>query len=108
MLKVIESLNTQKNILHEIPDPKFYSTALFYRANNIPFKDKAMFACDRVAQLDEAFKGKEKFTGDSLMIADLNRNRKSFKEFVNKNKLGIVKISCNEDDLDEVLIENKG
>jgi len=81
IIKVTESLNTQKNIFNEIPDPKYYSTAQFYRVNNIPFKEKAMFACDRVAQLDECCKGKQKFTGDSLMISDICKNRKLVREY---------------------------
>lgn len=80
MLKVTESLNNQKTIMHEIPDPKCYSTAQFYKTNNIPFKEKALFACDRIAQLDEYFKGKERFVGDSMMISDLNKKREMLKQ----------------------------
>ena len=34
-----------------------------------------MFTNERVAQLDETYKGKDKFTGDSMMIVDLTKQR---------------------------------
>lgn len=87
LLKVTENINAQKNILHEIPNPKYYKTAQFYQSNNFPIKSKTMTISERVAQLDESFKGKEKFTGESMMIADLTKNRKLKKEMEELEKL---------------------
>lgn len=98
ILKVTENINTQKNILHEIPDPKYYKTAQFYQSNNIPLKSKTMFVDERVAQLDESFKGKEKYTGDGMMISDLTKNRKLQKEYEEKVKQKIMNtIEVNDD-----------
>lgn len=103
ILKVTENINNQKNLLQEIPDPKYYKTAQFYQSNNIPLKAKAMFANDRVAQLDESFKGKEKFIGDSMMISDLTRNRKLQKQYEEKVKQKII----NSIDINDDSAENK-
>jgi len=96
LLKETEKINTQRNILHEAPDPKYYKTAQFYQSNNIPIKAKTMFVNERLAQLDESFKGKEKFIGDGMMISDLTKNRKLQKEYgdkVNQKKMNIIEIN---------------
>jgi hypothetical protein len=90
ILKVTENINSQRNVLQEIPDPKYYKTAQFYQTNNIPIKAKAMFISDRVAQLDESFKGKEKYIGDGMMISDLTKNRRLQKEYEEKVKQKII------------------
>lgn len=100
ILKVTENINTQKNLLHEIPDPKYYKSAQFYQTNNIPIKAKTIFVSDRVAQLDESFKGKEKYNGDSMMISDLTKNRRLQKEYEDKVKQKIMNsIDITTDDL---------
>lgn len=86
ILKVTENINNQKNTFSEIPDPKYYKTAQYYVSNGIPLKSKTMFACDRVAHLDESVKGKEKYVGDSMMIADAIKNRRSYVEIEEKIK----------------------
>jgi hypothetical protein len=77
ILEVSKSINTQRIIASEIPDPKYHKTAEFYYKNRIPIKTKTMYTTERVAQLDESFKGKEVFTGDSMMISDINKYRKN-------------------------------
>jgi len=55
-----------------------------------------MFVNERLAQLDESFKGKEKFIGDGMMISDLTKNRKLQKEYgdkVNQKKMNIIEIN---------------
>lgn len=96
LLKETENINTQKNVLHEFPDPKYYKTAQFYQSNNIPLKAKNMFVNERVAQLDESFKGKEKYIGDSMMISDLTKNRKIQNEYegiVKQKKMNSIEIN---------------
>lgn len=76
VLEVTDHINIQKNIRAELPDPKYHKTAQYYFNNKIPIKTRAMFTNERVAQLDESFKGKEIFTGDSMMIAEVTKMRK--------------------------------
>lgn len=81
LMKATRSLNTLKDINTERPDPKVYSTAQFYVKNglnlfNLP-KKKNMIETERVAQLDESFKGKDTYTGDSMMIAVNTKQRKA-------------------------------
>jgi len=102
LLKVTENINTQKNNLFEVPDPKYYKSAQFYNANNIPIKLKTLFTDERVAQLDESFKGKEKFIGDSMMIADLTKNRKLQMEYDQMKKKKVL----NSLDIDDDEVSN--
>ena len=44
-----------------------------------------MFTNERIAQLDESPKGKDKFIGDSMMISDINKIRKERKK---KKRMG--------------------
>lgn len=69
-------INTQKDIVNEFPDPKYFTTAQFYKKNNILLKRKTFFNNDRVANLEESFKGKDIFNGDSMNIAEIMRTRK--------------------------------
>lgn len=88
ILEVSEKLNNQRTVLSEMPDPKYHKSAQFYFDKKIPIKEKTIYTNERVAQLDESFKGKEMFTGDSMMIADINKFRKAKKkkEYVDRNR----------------------
>lgn len=77
LLEVSKNINEQKNIFNEIPDPKYHKTAEFYYNNKIPIKSKTFDTNERIAQLDESIKGKDVFTGDSMMISDINKYRKN-------------------------------
>src|SRR5690606_7845104 len=57
VMEVSEPINNQRSMVAEIPDPKYHKTAQYYYNNKIPIKTKAMFTNERVAQLDESFKG---------------------------------------------------
>ena len=81
LMKVTRSVNTLRDINFEWPDPKVYSTAQFYFKNgltalNLP-KKKNLNENERVAQLDESFKGKDAYTGDSMMIAVNTKQKKA-------------------------------
>ena len=89
LMKVTENINTIKNVHEDIPDPKYYKTAQFYQLNNMQVKKRAMYSDERLAQLDESFKGKDKYTGESMMIADLTKQRKKREKLKNiQNKIG--------------------
>jgi len=75
IFSVSKSLNKLKNIIQGTPDPKAYPTALYYKKNNIKPNIIQEFRVERVAELDESGIGKDKFIGDSMMIADINKYR---------------------------------
>jgi len=77
LLEVSKTINTQQAITSEIPDPKFHKTAEYYFIHKIPIKAKTINTTERIAQLDESVKGKEVYTGDSMMISDLTKFRKN-------------------------------
>ena len=77
-------INTQKDIVNEFPDPKYFTTAQFYKKNNILLKRKTFFNNDRVANLEESFKGKDIFNGDSMNIAEIMTLKKITKRINNK------------------------
>ena len=69
-------INTQKDIVNDYPDPRYHSTAQFYKQNKILINTKTFFNSDKVANLEETFKGKDVFIGDSTNIAEIMRARK--------------------------------
>ena len=81
-----EKINTYKDLVNDYPNPKFHSTALFYKANNISLYTKSFINSQRVANLEETFKGKDVFNGDSTNVAEIIRLRKG-KKFDNKKLL---------------------
>ena len=79
-----ERINTHKDIVNDYPDPRYYTTAQFYKKNNIKLNTKSFKNIDRVSNLEETFKGKDVFNGDSMNIAEILRQRKG-KNIDNKN-----------------------
>ena len=77
---VSENVNQLKNIVQCSPDPKSYKSVQFYKDKKINPNIKQKFITERVAQLDESYIGKDIFTGDSMMIADINKFRKERKK----------------------------
>lgn len=89
IMSVTKSINTLKDLNFERPNPKTYFTAKFYEMKEISKTIKKLNLNDteRLAQLDETFKGKDKYTGDSMMIAT-NAKKKRKKELsLEKNKI---------------------
>lgn len=89
---VTDKINTQKDLASDCPDPRYFTSAQFYKNNKIDLNQRSIFTNDRVAQLDETFKGKDRFTGDSMMIVDLTKQRqmkkgKMYVEEENKKKM---------------------
>ena len=79
IFSVSKSLNKLKNIVQGSPDPKAYPGALYYKKNNIKPNIIQEFRVERVAELDESALGKDKYIGESMMIADINKYRKERK-----------------------------
>ena len=71
-----ERINTHKDIVNDYPDPRYFTTAQFYKKNNIKLNTKSFKNIDRVNNLEETFKGKDVFNGDSMNIAEILRQRK--------------------------------
>ena len=79
-----EKINTYKDLVNDYPDPRFHTTAEFYKKNKILVNTKTFINSERVANLEETFKGKDVFNGDSTNIAEIMRIRKG-KNLDNKN-----------------------
>ncbi len=76
LMGVSEKINKQRDNVEEVPDPKYYKTARYYNEKKMPIKEKTVYTDERFANLDETGKGKEMYTGDSMMISYLTKNRK--------------------------------
>ena len=74
-----KQLDSLKQYASECPDPKYYSSCLFYQNNKIPVKRKMNLTLDKVSELDERIKGKDMFIGDSMMIVQSTKARKNYK-----------------------------
>ena len=75
-----KAINEQYYLNSNIQNPKIYQSAQFYKSHNSPINIKAIYTNERFAQLDESNKGKEIFLGDSMMISDINKQRKERKK----------------------------
>ena len=80
IFSVSKNLNKFRSIVHDSPDPKFYKTAMYYKKNKIKPNVVQDFYNERAAQLDEIDIGKDKYIGDSMMIADIYRYRTQKKD----------------------------
>ena len=90
IFSVSKSVNKLKNIVQGSPDPKSYPGVLYYKKNNIKPNIVQEFRVERVAELDENDIGKEKYIGDSMMIADINKSRRERKKKKNDIKKKIT------------------
>ena len=89
-------INEQYYLNADIQNPKIYKSAQFYKNHKIRLNTKAIYTNERFAQLDESNKGKEIFLGDSMMISDINKQRKErkrrrkFNDKENKEKKMVI------------------
>ena len=79
-----KKINTYRDLVNDYPDPRFHTTAQFYKQNKILLNTKSFINTERVAQLEETFKGKDVFNGDSMNVAEIMKFRKG-KKFDNIN-----------------------
>ena len=75
-----ERINTHKDIVNDYPDPRYYTTAKFYKDNNIDLKIKSLIDIDRISNLEETFKGKDIYIGDGMDYLATLRKRKGKKD----------------------------
>ena len=75
-----ERINTHKDIVNDYPDPRYYTTAKFYKDNNIDLKIRSIIDRDRVSNLEETFKGKDVYIGDGMDYLATLRKRKGKKD----------------------------
>lgn len=80
LFSATKRINTHKDIVNDYPDPRYFTTAQFYKDNNISIKTKSFINSERVSNLEETFKGKEPFIGDGMGIVDIMNQRKGKKE----------------------------
>ena len=71
-----EKINTYKDIVNDYPDPRYFTTAQFYKNNNIKINTKSFKNLERASNLDENYKGKDAFNGDSMNVAEIMKLRK--------------------------------
>ena len=81
-------ISTLKDYTSEHPNPKYHQTAEFYYKNNIELLSKrTLVESEHPAYLDETIKGKELFTGDSMMISLNTKLKYKDKNLSKKDKL---------------------
>lgn len=88
-----EKINTFKDLVNDYPDPRYYTTAQFYKKNNILLNPKTFLNNEKASNLEETFKGKDVFNGDSMNVAEIMNSRKG-KIFDKKN---LVKKNLNKE-----------
>ena len=81
-----EKINTFKDLVNDYPDPRYYTTAQFYKKNNILLNTKTFLNNEKASNLEETFKGKDVFNGDSMNVAEIMNSRKG-KIFDKKNSV---------------------
>ena len=96
-------INTHKDIVNDYPDPRYFTTAQFYKDNNISIKTKSFINTERVSNLEETFKGKEPFIGDGMGITDIINQRKGKKERIIQIK---VDSNISEEQKQQIQTEN--
>ena len=75
-----KGINEGKFVKNEMPNPKIYEPALFYRNNSMRIKPKAFLNVERSKHLDTSdYRGGGEYNGDSMMISETNKKRKEIK-----------------------------
>ena len=75
-----KGLNEGKFIKNEMPNPKIYEAALFYRNKSMNIKPNVFLRVERAKQLDTSeYRGGGEYNGDSMMISETVKKRKEIK-----------------------------
>lgn len=83
-----QKITTLKDVNNEFPNPKYHQTAEFYFRNGIKLHNpKTLTETERPGNLNETIKGKELFTGDSMMISLNTKLKNKEKSLSKKDKL---------------------
>ena len=104
LFKPTRGINEGKYIENDVQNPKIYDTALFYQKHSMKIKPKSLLFSERVKQLDTSdHRGGEEFNGDSMMICEINKQRKEIKmkekliqENLKKKHIGVISGGINE------------
>ena len=76
LFRPTERINTYKDKVNDYPYPRYYTTAQFYKNNNIKINTKSFRNLERAANLEESYKGKDVSNVNSTNIAEIMRQRK--------------------------------
>ena len=91
-------INEGKYIQNDIQNPKIYESSLFYQKNSMNIKPRTILSGERAKQLDTSdHRGGEEYNGDSMMICEINKQRKENKmrekliqENLRKKHIGVI------------------
>lgn len=78
-LKSYKNIFNKKEIIFESLNPKHYSSAIYYLENNIALKKRTLNQSNKITEIEQSFKGNDEYTGDSMMISDNTKKKKSKK-----------------------------
>ena len=98
LFKPTIGINEGKYVENNIQNPKIYESSLFYQKNYMNIKPRAILSGERAKQLDTSdHRGGEEYNGDSMMICEINKQRKETKirekliqENLRKKHIGVI------------------
>ena len=98
LFKPTTGLNEGKYVENDIQNPRIYESALFYQKNSMKIKPRTILIGERAKQLDTSdHRGGEEYNGDSMMICEINKQRKENKirekllqENLRKKHIGVI------------------
>ena len=98
LFKPTIGINEGKYIQNNIQNPKIYESSLFYQKNYMNIKPRTILSGERAKQLDTSdHRGGEEYNGDSMMICEINKQRKEMKirekllqENLRKKHIGVI------------------
>ena len=98
LFKPTIGINEGKYVANDIQNPKIYESSLFYQKNYMNIKPRTILSGERAKQLDTSdHRGGEEYNGDSMMICEINKQRKEMKirekllqENLRKKHIGVI------------------
>ena len=117
LFKPTIGINEGKYVENDIQNPKIYESSLFYQKNSMKIKPRTILSGERAKQLDTSdHRGGEEYNGDSMMICEINKQRKEMKmkekliqENLRKKHIGVIsgRILAQNDIINKNLTNNK-
>ena len=98
LFKPTIGINEGKYVENNIQNPKIYESSLVYQKKYMNIKPRAIVSGERAKQLDTSdHRGGEEYNGDSMMICEINKQRKETKirekliqENLRKKHIGVI------------------